>query len=336
MSLINQTLKELDKRRQSTAAGDQSIQATPGVVITQAPARSHFKVTAITAGILTIVGLVYWGALSKEPTPSNESLNNKATPTTTRPRANTPTTDTSPKKAAATPTPSVEPLSALTPDTRLSREAKKSELLANNNKSSAAVSKNVTPTQQAENLYRQAIASLRSNQEESARDQLRQALTLHPAHHDARLLLARALIDARQPTAARSVLQEGLALSPQRSSFYVTLAHSYIQFNETDQALATLQQGLPHAGNDAEYNALIAAIYQRKNRHEDAARHYLVALRQSPDTANWLVGLGISLQATNNTVAAAEAFQRALDLGGLPPALAATAQEQLKKLTRKP
>lgn len=200
----------------------------------------------------------------------------------------------------------------------------------------AAVNKSVTPAQQAENLYRQAITSLRGNQEEQGRDQLRKALALNPNHHDARQLLARALIDARQPTAARTVLQEGLALSPQRTGFYMAIAHSHIQFNEIDPAISALQKGLPYAGVDAEYNALLAALYQRKSQHEDAARHYLVALRQSPDTANWLVGLGISLQATKNNSAAAEAFQRALDLGGLSPALTATAQEQLKKLTGRP
>ena len=198
------------------------------------------------------------------------------------------------------------------------------------------MNKSVTPAQQAENLYRQAITSLRGSQEEQGRDQLRKALALNPNHHDARQLLARALIDARQPTAARTVLQEGLALSPQRTGFYVAIAHSHIQFNEIDPAISALQKGLPYAGADAEYNALLAALYQRKSQHEDAARHYLVALRQSPDTANWLVGLGISLQATKNNSAAAEAFQRALDLGGLSPALTATAQEQLKKLTAKP
>lgn len=357
MSLINQTLKDLDKRRQGPGSDDLPIQISHGVEITAIPPKSSVTKPLLIVGVVVILGAAYWGMQNRK-TPAQTEASAVATPTVAIPIAITATQPAAIQTAkdAATaqvvtpaPAPTAKPSITPNPVSASANASNSAPAMRADPPASAAqattptstpnvaaVNKSVTPAQQAENLYRQAITSLRGNQEEQGRDQLRKALALNPNHHDARQLLARALIDARQPTAARTVLQEGLALSPQRTGFYMAIAHSHIQFNEIDPAISALQKGLPYAGVDAEYNALLAALYQRKSQHEDAARHYLVALRQSPDTANWLVGLGISLQATKNNSAAAEAFQRALDLGGLSPALTATAQEQLKKLTGRP
>ena len=62
-------------------------------------------------------------------------------------------------------------------------------------------------------------------------------------------------------------------------------------------------------------------------------QHYVTALRQQPDASNWLVGLGVSLQAQGNNQGAAEAFQRALDLG-LPASLSQFTRERLQQLSR--
>jgi len=95
----------------------------------------------------------------------------------------------------------------------------------------------------------------------------------------------------------------------------------------------TLERGLSLAGENAEYQAMLAAALQQQGRHADAVQHYVVALRQFPDAANWLVGLGVSLQAQNNNSGAAEAYQRALELG-LPTSLAQYAREKLNQLGR--
>ena len=87
------------------------------------------------------------------------------------------------------------------------------------------------------------------------------------------------------------------------------------------------------AGDNAAYHALLATALQQQSRHAEAVQHYVTALRQQPDSSNWLVGLGVSLQAQGNTQGAAEAYQRALDLG-LPASLSQFARDRLQQVNR--
>ena len=73
---------------------------------------------------------------------------------------------------------------------------------------------------------------------------------------------------------------------------------------------------------------------QRAGRHEEAVKHYLVALRSDPSMPNWLVGIGISMQALGRENDAAEAFQRAKDGGQLPAAFIAFVDQRLHQLKR--
>ncbi len=195
------------------------------------------------------------------------------------------------------------------------------------------VSRQLSAEQRADNAYREAVSLLRQGRGAEAQKSLQHTLIDLPAHQDARLLLARVLMDDGKLTEAKTVLTEGVALRPQSFQFYSALAHAQLMGKEVDSAVATLERGLPAAGENAEYQALLAAALQQQTRHAEAVQHYVIALRQLPDTPNWLVGLGVSLQATNNLQGAAEAYQRALDLG-LPASLAQFARDKLNQVKR--
>ena len=90
-----------------------------------------------------------------------------------------------------------------------------------------------------------------------------------------------------------------------------------------------------HAGsaaNSADYHAFDAAVLQRLGRHKEAVAAYQAALRLSPDTGLWWMGLGISLQADNRSAEAVDAFRRARAAGGLNPDLLAFVDQRLKQL----
>lgn len=195
------------------------------------------------------------------------------------------------------------------------------------------VTRMVSAEQRAENTYRQAIALLRQGQSPQAQTQLRQALQDNPMHQDARLLYARLLREEGQSAQAKGVLQAGLAHKPANEQMYMALAHLQLVSKDLDGALQTLEQGAVVAADHAEYNALWGTALQQKSRHADAVQHYVIALRQFPEAANWLVGLGVSLQALGNRQGAAEAYARALDLG-LPASLAKLAGERLDQVQR--
>ena len=195
------------------------------------------------------------------------------------------------------------------------------------------VTRVVSAEQRADNVYKEALLWVRQGRFSDAQKSLKQALTDNPAHQDARLLYARLLMDEGKVADAKAVLSEGIALKPQTFQVYSALAHAQLMSKEVDQAVLTLERGLPLAGENAEFHALLAAALQQQARHAEAVQHYVVALRQMPDAANWLVGLGVSLQSLNNTSGAVEAYQRALDLG-LPASLAQFAREKLSQLGR--
>lgn len=96
-------------------------------------------------------------------------------------------------------------------------------------------------------------------------------------------------------------------------------------------AQALLRDALAIAPRHAESHALLATMLQRDGRHAEAVEHFVIALRQTPESANGLLGLGISLQALKDTANAADAFQRALELG-LSPSLMQFAQDRLRQL----
>jgi MSHA biogenesis protein MshN len=189
----------------------------------------------------------------------------------------------------------------------------------------------VSPQQQAENLHRSAMLYLQQSQVAQAKEALRQALGIDPANLAARELLAGLLLDERRFEGAARVAGNAPGAAGS-SKLTMILARAQLAGGKQDEAFATLDKGLDTAGDDADYHAFFAALLQGRGRHEDAVRHYLVALRDDPAQPSWLVGIGISLQATGKLKDAAEAYQRALATDELTPTLAQYARQQLSLL----
>lgn len=195
------------------------------------------------------------------------------------------------------------------------------------------VTRVLSAEQRADNAYRDATQQLRQGHPLEAQKHLQQALADQPAHLDARLLYAQLLWGEGRAEPAKALLTEGIVQKPQAFALYSALAQMQLLARDADQAVTTLERGLSAAGDNAAYHALLATALQQQSRHAEAIQHYVMALRQQPDSSNWLVGLGVSLQAQGNLNGAAEAYQRALDLG-LPAALSQYARERLLQVSR--
>lgn len=165
-----------------------------------------------------------------------------------------------------------------------------------------------------------------------AQDALRQSLGANSANHSARQLLAGLLVESGRNVEASTLLRDGLIMAPGHSGFSMALARLQMTGGSKDEALATLQSGLTTAGDEADYNAFYAALLQRTGRHEEAIKHYIIALRSDPVMPTWLIGVGVSLKQQRNMSDAAEAFQRAINTGQLTPEVEQFAREQLKQI----
>jgi MSHA biogenesis protein MshN len=196
------------------------------------------------------------------------------------------------------------------------------------------ITKTVRGDQQAQNFYAQAQQAIAQRNPEKARAFLRQAIDTYPAHHQSRLLLARLLLEQRQPDAAHQLMAQGLLLAPGNEEFILMQAHGAMLGSDIDTAISILQGSLQISPRSGDYHAFLGTLLQRKNRHPEAIAQFTAALRQSPRNAEWLVGIGISMQNEKMTLAATQAFQQAIDLGTLTPSLTAFAQQQLAVLSR--
>jgi len=71
------------------------------------------------------------------------------------------------------------------------------------------------------------------------------------------------------------------------------------------------------SGLDANQQALVAASYQRLDEHDDAVRHYQLALAQDSSNAKNWIGLGISQEHTSALEDALNSYHQAGKLGNL-------------------
>lgn len=192
--------------------------------------------------------------------------------------------------------------------------------------------KRMSPQQQAEGEFNQAADLIQQGRGDEARRHLENALHLNPSHVQARLVLASLLLGSKRGAEAESVLQEGLRNDPTQARLSMLLARLQVERGALAQAQETLQKTLPYANGQAEYQAFLAAVLQRQNLHEEAVLHYQAALRLSPGTGAWWMGMGISLQALKRNDEARDAFKHAIDSGTLSAELQDFVKRKIKEL----
>ncbi len=188
----------------------------------------------------------------------------------------------------------------------------------------------LTPRQRADAEYARGVAALHQGRSGDARAAFEATLAILPTHHAARQALVGTMLDVRQFVEAAKVLQEGLNLAPSQYGFAMALARLQIEQGELDAAVQTLGRSADHAGGSAEYAAFYAGLLQRQQKHVEAVEMFERALRQRGNSGVWLLGLGLSLDALGRGPEAQEAYRRAKSTGNLPGDLAAFVDQRLR------
>ncbi len=346
MSLINQMLQELDQRRADggiPAAQVRAVSRQPRTKVTL-----HWVAMALVV-VIAAAGGGYWfanrqpGNAPGVPAPTPQVIAPAAAPVA----APAPVTEPAPTTPASVlqmdleltqlPIPIEKPATLAPPPPRAAipaaipappKPAKATEAAP-----PMGINKEIkqtSPQQRAENAYRQAYASLQQGRMGEAEESLRQVLQIDPRHAAARQGLAALLVESKHLDRAEQVLQQGLELQPGHTGYAMTLARLQVERGDVAAALASLQRN-PPGGENAEYHGFLAALLQRSERHKEAIEHYHSALNLNPGAGQWMLGLGISLQADNQPAKAAEVFRRARQ-SNINPELKAFAEQRLKQL----
>lgn len=189
--------------------------------------------------------------------------------------------------------------------------------------------KQLTPAQLAQNEYVSALNLAQQGDMQGAIDGFTRVLALDPRHHQARLMLAGLLIESKRFNEAEKLLQTGLTQDSAQIDFATLLARLQVEHDSLDASIATLMHSLPYAANQADYQAFLAALLQRSGKNEQAIDHYVIALKQNPQSGLWWMGLGISEKAAGHIAEAHEAFARAKATNSLSPDLQAYVEQQL-------
>jgi len=247
-------------------------------------------------------------------------------PEPARPESSKPAAATAPVVAGAPPARADEPKPAPPP------AARAPQIVASVD--SGRIDKRVTstPAERAESEYRRAIAFVNQGRVSEGLEGLRSALSIDAAHDGARQTLVSLLAEQRRFDEAFSAAQQGLEINPGNSGYAMLTARIMVERKDLKGALAVLQKHAPSAGSNAEYHAFTGALYQRLGRHAEAVDEYQTALRLSPQTGAWWVGLGISQEASERRKEAVISFKRAQSAGNLNPELVTFIDQRLRQL----
>jgi MSHA biogenesis protein MshN len=145
-------------------------------------------------------------------------------------------------------------------------------------------------------------------------------------------LVALFIRDKRYTEASR-YLNQGLLLTPNHVSFVKLKARLLMIKGNNRGALATLAHVSPPLSNDTEYYVLTALLQQRLNQPVKAARTYERLLRYNSSQSVWWMGLGVSLESAQQSSAAAQAYQQAINTGHLNARLKTYVRGRLKAIT---
>ncbi|MBI3547211.1 MAG: tetratricopeptide repeat protein [Gammaproteobacteria bacterium] len=195
--------------------------------------------------------------------------------------------------------------------------------------------KPLSTDEKSEDEYRVGINFLQQGRSSDAEKHLRLAVTANAEHVKARELLAGLALQSGHVQEAEQLLEQGIAKVPAHYPFAQLLARVYVDHGSEPKALAVMEASRKAGAASAEYMAFLAALYQRAGKHAEAVKAYSDAVTLNPQESRSWLGMGISLEATQDWNGAGAAYQHAIDAGTLDSKLLQYAQQRLQIVKNK-
>ncbi|HJV62733.1 MAG TPA: tetratricopeptide repeat protein [Albitalea sp.] len=342
MSLINQVLRDLDRRHAATGAMPAAVKSLPPAP----PKRGRLVGWTAAALAAAVAGGLAWSVGARSSTANAAMV--AVAPAPSRPSVPTAVVVVPAIRAAsAASSPAV--IAAPTSPTRVA-PARVAAPPAPHVVAEKAVAATVAPPssspaepridkhpplrtahERAQADYQRGVAAHQQGRWDDAAAAYADTLREEPGFATARQALAGLLIAQQRGDDAKALLAEGLALAPHEEGLAMLQARLLAGRGELQRAAEILQTAAI-ASPRPEDAAFHAAILQRLGRHAQAAELFAAALRVTPGNGVWWMGLGLSLAAQGRNDEAREAFNRARASGSLSPELAAYVEQQLHQL----
>lgn len=192
----------------------------------------------------------------------------------------------------------------------------------------------VTPSadEQTALVYQQAYDLIAQQRLRDAEAMLRQALTADPTQVRLRELLTGLYIKSGRWVEAEQLLANGMQHSPVHVPFLSLRARALMQLNQDNRAIELLKSHTAILEQQPELHALLAALYQRQQQHSQAAAIYTQLLGKHPKAGVWWVGLGISQEALGKQAEAQHSYQQARASGNLNQDVIRYTDQRLRSL----
>ena len=329
MSLINQMLKDLEKRRSRDLETSDSLRNNITWETKPESKRFNFYILAVVVivlSLLTIIAYLFWERSAKQ-----ESFINVENKNTTSIKSQKPKYIQKQNKPKA-----IEPFVKKTP-------AKKTNIDGNRAYAEVIEAEPTIDTEKIENdkpqkikkrhrplndeqlaelEYKKGYQSLQQGRMRQGKEHLREALSFYSSHLKAREMLSGLYIKSGRYVEAASLLREGIKIVPTYSLFAKLYARVLLEQNNPQLAIQVLERGAATTSEvELDYRALLAATYQRVKNHEKAISVYLQLVKVKPTVGIWWLGLAISLEKSGKNKEALEAYQRAQKAGNLKAGL---------------
>lgn len=325
MSLVNDMLRDLDRRHYRPAGGHEAVLTGLGLAPRTAAQALPSRRGAVLAGTLlacacALAAHVYYEPTGTRTAPATEDIRlalaipraerTPAGPALTVSTAG-PASNPSPSPAAGEPavtTQQVETPPRHAEDTSPVLQATPSDV--------TATRVEVTPrplsreAQQSRDLQA-AGAAIAGGDHDGAERQLQDLLEQDDGLHQARLLLAGLYIRQHAAGRAEALLVTGLQHYPRHAAYARLYAQLLTAQARDSEAIDALETALPSAADDVAYHALLAGLYQRNGNSRAAVEGYRTALRIDPARGEWWAGLGIASEQAGDTQTAATAYRQA-------------------------
>jgi len=195
--------------------------------------------------------------------------------------------------------------------------------------------KPLSPDEQAESEYRQAVSLLQKGRAADAEKHLKAALKFSAEHPQSRELLAGLALHNGRWHEAQQTLEQGIEKVPAHYPFALLLARIQIEHGADQKALAVMESSRQAGAGSADYMAFLAELYRRAGNHAEAIKTYTEAIKLNPQEGRSWIGMGISLEAAQDWKTAGDAYQRAIETGTLDDNLLKYARQRLTAVKNK-
>lgn len=335
MSLINQMLKDIDKREgeqqqagRSTSRYETSKRVWPAWLFMALGVISTVVVLLLVLWVWRVMNTPATVAVEAVTSPVEETLNlqpqaqpqSLAQPRQARPPmaetlakpvavpvveaatqakpAPTPKPVTEPQTAAATPEPVVTPVPEVEPEPVGEMAIQRS---------------NTPPKVLAERRFQQAMSDLQGGRTQQGAQRLQEALLMAPDYHEARQQLAVYYFSYGFLTDALAVLEQGLEEFPGETGLVLVQARILERAGEPAMALNALRNVANELPANADLLILRGALASELEDYQVASETYQVLTSWRPREGRWWLGLALAQQQLQLTEQALQAFRRALD-----------------------